>query len=56
MARADEIHEVRHGLYFWQAYEPAVKVELSCCACRTRRGLVFVDPIPLAKLALEELL
>jgi hypothetical protein len=56
MARADEIHEVRPGLYFWQAYEPAVKVELSCCACRTRHGLVFVDPIPLAKLALEELL
>ena len=56
MARADEIHEVRPGLYFWQAYEPAVKVDLSCCARRTAQGLVFIDPIPLAKPALEELL
>jgi hypothetical protein len=56
MAHADEIQEVRPGLYFWQAYEPAVKVDLSCCARRTERGLVFIDPILLAKPALEELL
>ncbi len=56
MARADEIHEVRPGLFFWQAYEPAVKVDLSCCARRTARGLVLIDPIPLAKPALEELM
>lgn len=56
MARAEEIQEIRDGLYFWQAYEPAVKVDLSCCAQRTARGLVLIDPIPLAKLALEELL
>ena len=56
MARAEEIQEVRPGLYFWQAYEPSVKVDLSCCARQTARGLVFIDPIPLAKEALEELL
>jgi hypothetical protein len=56
MARAEEVQQVRPGLYFWQAYEPAVKVDLSCCARRTGRGLVFIDPIPLAKAALEELL
>jgi hypothetical protein len=56
MARAEEIQEIRPGLYFWQAYEPAVKVDLSCCARRTARGLVLIDPIPLAKAALEELL
>jgi hypothetical protein len=56
MARADETHEVRPGLYFWQAYSPEVKVDLSCCARRTARGLVFIDPVPLAKSALEELL
>jgi glyoxylase-like metal-dependent hydrolase (beta-lactamase superfamily II) len=56
MARADEIHEVRPGLFFWQAYAPEVKVDLSSCACRTTRGLVFIDPIPLTKPALEELL
>ncbi len=56
MARADEIHEVRPGLFFWQAYAPEVKVDLSSCACQTARGLVLIDPIPLTKSALEELL
>lgn len=56
MSRADEFHQLRPDLYFWQAYEPAVKVDLSCCARRTSRGLVLIDPIPLAKPALAELL
>ena len=56
MARADEIHEIRPDLFFWQAFEPAVKTELSCCACRTVKGLVFIDPIPLQKAAEAELL
>jgi glyoxylase-like metal-dependent hydrolase (beta-lactamase superfamily II) len=56
MVRADEIHEVRLGLYFWQAYDPAVKVDLSCCARRTTGGLVFIDPIRLTKAAEVELL
>jgi hypothetical protein len=56
MARADEIHEFRPGLFFWQAFAPEVRVDLSCCARRTAKGLVFLDPIPLAGLALEELL
>lgn len=55
MGKAEEFQEVRSGLYFWQAYEPAVKVDLSCCAVVTAHGLVFVDPIPLAKRALAEL-
>jgi glyoxylase-like metal-dependent hydrolase (beta-lactamase superfamily II) len=56
MASADEIQEVRPGLFFWQAYEPAVKVDLSCCARQTAEGLVFIDPIPLRKDAERELL
>ncbi len=56
MKRADEIQEVRPGLFFWQAYEPSVKVDLSCCAQVTKRGLVLIDPIPLGKSALAELL
>ena len=55
MPRADEFQQVTDGLYFWQAYDPAVKVELSCCARRSARGLVFIDPIPLAHEALGEL-
>jgi len=56
MASANEIQEVRPGLFFWQAYEPAVKVDLSCCARQTSEGLVFIDPIPLTKSAERELL
>jgi hypothetical protein len=56
MSRADEVHEIRPGLFFWQAYEAAVKTDLSCCACRTAKGLVFIDPILLQKAAAAELL
>ena len=55
MPRAEEFQQVTDGLYFWQSYDPAVKVDLSCCARRTARGLVFIDPIPLAREALAEL-
>jgi glyoxylase-like metal-dependent hydrolase (beta-lactamase superfamily II) len=55
MARAEEFQTVREGLFFWQAYEASVKVDLSCCARRTGKGLVFIDPIPLADSALNEL-
>ena len=55
MPRADEFQQVTDGLYFWQAYDPAVKVDLSCCARRTAGGLVFIDPILLAREALAEL-
>jgi hypothetical protein len=33
-----------------------VKTDLSCCACQTAGGLVFIDPIPLDKAAEAELL
>ena len=56
MSRADEIHQIRPDLFFWQAYEPAMKADLSCCACHTANGLVFIDPIPLQKSAEAELL
>jgi glyoxylase-like metal-dependent hydrolase (beta-lactamase superfamily II) len=55
MARADEVQEVRPDLHFWQAYDPSVKVDLSCCTRRTTKGTVFIDPIPLAQPALNEL-
>lgn len=55
MKRAEEFHAVRPGLFIWQAYEPAVKAELTSCARVTARGLVFIDPLPLAEDALDEL-
>lgn len=53
--RASEIHIVSPSLAVWQAYEPAVKCDLTSCARRFGDDLVFIDPIPLAKSALAEL-
>ena len=55
MPIAAEFQQVTDELFFWQAYEPAVKCDLSCCALRVGGRLVFVDPIPLAEEALAEL-
>jgi hypothetical protein len=55
-ARAEEVQRVTDTLYFWQAFEPAVRVELSSCAVLTQEGWVFIDPIPLGIDALHELL
>jgi hypothetical protein len=54
--KADEFQRVGERIFFWEAYDPAVKTNLSCCAVRTSEGLVFIDPIPLAREAMEELL
>ena len=56
MKPAPEYQIIRPGLAFWQAYDPAVKTDLSCCAFDTPGGLVFCDPVALAPDALEELL
>jgi glyoxylase-like metal-dependent hydrolase (beta-lactamase superfamily II) len=56
MAHADEIIQVSPRLAFWQAYEPKVKCDLGCVAYRSDSGWLLVDPIPLGKDGLEELL
>ncbi len=50
-----EYQAVRPDLFFWSAYEPSIKADLGCCAMVTDAGLVFVDPLPLAKDALADL-
>jgi Metallo-beta-lactamase superfamily len=55
MYSAEEIQQVREGLWFWQRFQPSVKVECSSCAVRVGTGLIVVDPIPLAVEATEEL-
>ena len=55
MLAADEIQQVRDGLWFWQRFQPSVKVDCSSCAVRVGAGLVLVDPIPVAAEAMEEL-
>jgi len=53
--RADEIHRVRPDLFVWQAYEPAVKCDLTSAAVLVGGEMILVDPIPLTPMALEEL-
>ena len=56
MARANEIHCISPELFVWQAYEPAVKCDLTSTAVRVGARLVLIDPIALAPAASEELL
>ncbi len=54
MAVAQEFQRIHPHVAFWEAYEPSVKCDLSCCALKCREGWVWVDPIGLA--AMDELL
>ncbi len=52
---ADDFQWVNREVAVWQAYEPAVKCDLSSTALRFGERLVFIDPIPLAEDALATL-
>jgi hypothetical protein len=56
MSAAEEIQEVGPGLFIWQAYDPKAKAELFSTAIVSDLGTLIVDPIPVAGLALAELL
>jgi hypothetical protein len=53
---AEELSRVDRHLFLWQAYDPKAKAELFSTAILTSAGLLFVDPIPLAGAAIDELL
>lgn len=55
MKPVPEYSTVRPGLLHWQGYEPAVKCDCSSTAIVTHSGLIFIDPIPLADVALKDL-
>lgn len=55
MAQADEFQQVAPGVVQWQAYDSRIKTDLCASAVVAAAGLVFIDPIPLAAEALEEL-
>lgn len=55
MTRADEIHVVTPTLAVWQAYEPAVKCDLTSVALRLDEKLMLVDPIALSAAGVAEL-
>ncbi len=56
MAIAADFQTITPTLFAWQAFEPAVKCDLSSCAIDGADGLIFIDPIELAEPALERLL
>lgn len=51
-----DIQVVHERLACWQAYEPAVKCDLTSCAILTGEGLVLVDPINLTQSGMDTLL
>lgn len=55
MAKAQTFTTITPAIFSWQAFEPAVKCDLSSCAIATVDGLIFVDPIELADRAMREL-
>ncbi len=55
MKPVSEYATLRPGLFHWQGYGPEVKCDCSSTALVTSAGLIFIDPIPLAKDALAEL-
>lgn len=55
MTRAEEIHVVAPDLAVWQAYEPAVKCDLTSTALGFDGRLVLIDPIGLGDAAVSEL-
>ncbi|MEI6378005.1 MAG: hypothetical protein WCO97_12490, partial [bacterium] len=55
MKPVPEYSTLRPGLFHWQGYEPEVKCDCSSTAVVTPAGLIFIDPIPLAEVALQEL-
>ncbi len=55
MRAAPEYADLGGGLFCWQAYDPASKVDLHASAVAVDGQLYFVDPILLAEEALAEL-
>ncbi len=55
MKACEEFHNIASGVWFWEKYDTSVKVDLCGSAVSAVSGLFFVDPIPLASPALEEL-
>jgi glyoxylase-like metal-dependent hydrolase (beta-lactamase superfamily II) len=56
MILAEESQSIDANLALWHVFDPKAKAELFSTACRTDRGILFIDPIPLAETALKELL
>ena len=56
MKPISEFDQVNVSVAVWHGYDPSVKTNLSATALRLANGWVFIDPLPLEKSALIELL
>jgi len=50
-----EGHLLMKQILYWSHYEPAVQFEASCCAIRTPKGVLLIDPLPMTEKALCQL-
>lgn len=55
MQWARDFDAITSHLAIWHGYDPAVKAELYSTSLRTSEGVYLIDPIPLEKNALHEL-
>ena len=55
MIEAVDLVSLGNLLWLWQAYDPAVKADLSSSAAKSEGRLFLIDPIPLAPAPLAEL-
>jgi len=49
------LHSPVAGIFCWKGYSEDVRTDLSATAIVTDEGLIFIDPIPLAEEAMEQL-
>ncbi len=55
MIEAADLISIGNSLWLWQAYDPAVKADLSSSAAKSGSRLFLIDPIPLAPAPFAEL-
>ncbi|MDX2225896.1 MAG: hypothetical protein SFY92_02175 [Verrucomicrobiae bacterium] len=55
MTPADDYQKITDRLFYWSAYDSKLKAELSSSAFVEGGNMFLVDPIPLAREALEEM-
>ena len=55
MVFADSLDLVVSGLWFWQVYDPEVRVDLSSSSVQTPEGLVLIDPVAVTSAVFAEL-
>src|SRR6266536_922759 len=53
---APDFDQIASNIAIWHGYDPAVKAELYSTSLTTSEGMYLIDPIPLEKEALDELI